>query len=90
MALFHMNVTQIKRSKGQSAIAAAAYRAGEKLYSEYYGENSDYTNKSGVICSEILLPDHAPKEYADRQTLWNAVSNSQKPRRNIKPSTRQN
>lgn len=73
MALFHLNVTQIKRSKGQSAIAAAAYRAGEKLYSEYYGETSDYTNKGGVICSEILLPDHAPKKYADRQTLWNAV-----------------
>jgi len=73
LALFHLNVTQIKRSKGQSAIAAAAYRAGEKLYSEYYSETSDYTNKGGVICSEILLPDHAPKKYADRQTLWNAV-----------------
>lgn len=73
MALFHLNVTQIKCSKGQSAIAAAAYRAGEKLYSEYYSETSDYTNKGGVICSEILLPDHAPKKYADRQTLWNAV-----------------
>ena len=51
MALFHLNVTQIKRSKGQSAIAAAAYRAGEKLYSEHYGETSDYSNKGGVICS---------------------------------------
>ena len=78
MALFHLNVTQIKRSKGQSAIAAAAYRAGEKLYSEYYGETSDYTNKSGVICSEILLPDHAPREYADRQTLWNAVEKAER------------
>jgi len=78
LALFHLNVTQIKRSKGQSAIAAAAYRAGEKLYSEYYGETSDYTNKHGVICSEILLPDHAPREYADRQTLWNAVENAER------------
>ncbi len=78
MALFHLNVTQIKRSKGQSAIAAAAYRAGEKLYSEYYGETSDYTNKGGVICSEILLPDHAPREYADRQTLWNAVEKAER------------
>ena len=78
MALFHLNVTQIKRSKGQSAIAAAAYRAGEKLHSEYYGETSDYTNKHGVICSEILLPDHAPREYADCQTLWNAVENAER------------
>ena len=78
MALFHLNVTQIKRSKGQSAIAAAAYRAGEKLHSEYYGETSDYTRKNGVIWSEILLPDHAPREYADRQTLWNAVEKTER------------
>ena len=54
-------------------MAAAAYRSGEKLHSEYYGEGSDYTRKGGVICSEILLPVHAPPEYADRETLWNAV-----------------
>ena len=66
MALFHLSVTQIKRSAGQSAIASAAYRAGERLYSEYYGEYSDYTRKGGVICSDILLPSHAPPEYADR------------------------
>ena len=70
MALFHLSVTQTKRSAGQSAIASAAYRAGERLYSEYYGEYSDYTRKGGVICSDILLPSHAPPEYADRQTLF--------------------
>ena len=73
IALFHFHVTQIKRSTGQSAVAAAAYRSGEKLHSEYYGEDSDYTRKGGVICSEILLPAHAPQEYAERETLWNAV-----------------
>ena len=54
MALFHLSVTQTKRSAGQSAIASAAYRAGERLYSEYYGEYSDYTRKGGVICADIL------------------------------------
>lgn len=73
---FH--VTQIKRSAGQSAVAAAAYRSGEKLHSEYYGEDSDYTRKGGVICSEILLPSHAPPEYANRETLWNAVEKVEK------------
>ena len=77
MALFHLSVTQTKRSAGQSAIASAAYRAGERLYSEYYGEYSDYTRKDGVICSDILLPSHAPPEYADRQTLWNAVEKAE-------------
>ena len=78
MALFHLSVTQTKRSTGQSAIASAAYRAGERLYSKYYGEYSDYTRKGGVICSNILLPSHAPPEYADRQTLWNAVEKAER------------
>ena len=60
MALFHFHVTQVKRSAGQSAIASAAYRAGEKLYSEYYGDVSDYTPKGGVIYTDILLPPRLP------------------------------
>lgn len=73
MALYHFHVGQVKRSAGQSVIESAAYRAGERLYSERYGEHSDYTRKGGVVYTEILLPPHAPHEYADRQTLWNAV-----------------
>ncbi|WP_331477112.1 MobQ family relaxase [Blautia sp.] len=73
IALYHFSVDQIKRSEGQSAVAAAAYRAGEQLYSDYYGEDNDYTRKGGVICSEIFLPPHAPPEYQDRATLWNTV-----------------
>lgn len=49
MALYHFSVSQIKRSAGQSVLAAAAYRAGERLYSEYYDEISDYTRKGGVL-----------------------------------------
>ena len=78
MALFHFHVGQIKRSAGQSAIESAAYRAGEKLYSEYYGQVSDYTHKGGVMHTEILLPSHAPREYANRQTLWNAVEDAER------------
>ena len=78
IALYHFCVKQIKRSAGQSAIAAAAYRAGERLYSDYYGEYSDYTRKGGVIHSEIILPPHAPPEYQDRATLWNAVEHAER------------
>lgn len=78
MALFHFHVTQIKRSAGQSAIASAAYRSGEKLFSEYYGEYSDYTKKGGVVCSDLLLPAHVPPQYKDRQTLWNALEKAER------------
>jgi hypothetical protein len=59
-------------------MCAAAYRSGEKLHSTYYGEDSDYTRKGGVICSEILLPSHAPPKYAERETLWNAVEKAER------------
>jgi len=78
LALFHFHVTQIKRSAGQSIVTSAAYRAGEQLYSEYYGEVSDYTHKGGVVCTEIFLPPQAPAEYKDRATLWNAVENAER------------
>lgn len=75
--LFHFTADQIKRSEGQSVVASASYRSGEKLHSTYYGEDSDYTRKKGVICSEILLPLHAPGEFADREILWNAVEHAE-------------
>lgn len=78
LALYHFHVTQIRRSKGGSVIASAAYRAGEKLHSERYDEYSDYTRKGGVILSEILLSPQAPREYADRETLWNAAEKAEK------------
>ena len=78
MALFHLHVTQVKRSAGQSVVASAAYRAGEKLHSEYYGETSDFTHKGGVVCTDIFLPPQAPAEYQDRATLWNAVEKAER------------
>ena len=78
MSLFHFHVTQIKRSAGQSAVACAAYRAGEKLRSEYYGEVSDYTRKGGVVETGIMLPEYVPKNLSDRETLWNEVEKIEK------------
>ncbi len=81
MALFHFNTKQIKRSQGNSAISSAAYISGRKLHSEYYGEYADYRHKGGVVYHEILLPDHAPRKYADQEVLWNAVEFTEKHKR---------
>lgn len=78
MAIYHCSIKIISRGKGKSAVAAAAYRAGEKITNEFDGEIHDYTRKGGVVHTEILLPDHAPAEYADRATLWNAVEKIEK------------
>lgn len=78
MAIYHLSIKIISRGKGKSAVAAVAYRAGETIRNEYDGITHDYTRKGGVVHTEILLPEHAPKEYTDRSTLWNAVERIEK------------
>ena len=78
MAIYHMSIKITSRGKGKSAVAAAAYRAGENIFCEYDGRINDYTKKSGIIHTEILLPENAPPEYVDRAVLWNAVEKIEK------------
>ena len=68
-AIYHCSIKIISRGKGKSAVAAAAYRSGEKLVNNYDGVLHDFTKKGGVIHKEILLPDNAPREFSDRSTL---------------------
>ena len=69
----HFDVKVIQRSKRQSAVASAAYQSGERLFSEYDQKQKYYSHKSEIVHTEIMLPPHAPPEYADRNTLWNAA-----------------
>lgn len=78
MAIYHLHCKVFSRSKGQTAIAAAAYRSGTKLEDHELGTVSDFTKKKGIAFSEIELPSNAPKEYADREVLWNAVQEVEK------------
>lgn len=78
MSIYHMSAKVIGRNSGRSSVAAAAYRSGETLVDERQGLTHDYTNKKGVEHTEIMLPENAPAEYADRQTLWNEVEKAEK------------
>ena len=69
----HNEITIVQRSQRQSAVAAAAYQSGEKLFCEYDQQVKHYPEKRGIVHNEILLPANAPLEYADRNTLWNAA-----------------
>ncbi len=78
MAIYHCTIKTGGRAAGKSAVAAAAYRSGEKLTDMETGLESDYTRKSGVVYSEVSLCEHAPAEYANRENLWNAVHKIEK------------
>lgn len=78
MAIFHLHVKVISRSKGKSITAAAAYRSGQRIEDNRTGIISDYSRKKGVYSSEILLPETAPSWMGDRCLLWNAVERVEK------------
>ena len=78
MAIYHLSIKIISRGKGKSAVAASAYRSGEKIKNEYDGIVHDFTRKGGIAHTEILLPENAPQEFLDRGTLWNSVEKIEK------------
>lgn len=78
MAIYHFSAKIISRGTGRSAVAAAAYRAAERLHDERLGRAHDFSNKTGVVHSEVMLPEGAPERLADRATLWNEVEAAEK------------
>ena len=78
MAIFSMRIQVIGRSAGRSATAAAAYRSGQQVVDERTGAVHDYTGKSDIYGSEILLPKGAPERLGDRTSLWNEVERVEK------------
>src|SRR5690242_18912131 len=78
MAIYHLSGTIVTRSQGRSAVACAAYRAGEKLYDERYEKTHDFSRKRDVVYREVMLPENAPSSFSDRETLWNAVERAEK------------
>lgn len=77
MAIYHLSMQIISRSKGQSAVAAAAYRSAERLTDERTGENKYYVRKVKPD-TMILAPSNAPEWVQDRNRLWNEVEHAEK------------
>ena len=69
----HFEINIVKRSEGGSAVSAAAYQTGEKLFSDWDRKYMYHGTKEELVLKEILLPAHAPPEFADRNKLWNSA-----------------
>src|SRR6202012_1193824 len=81
MAIYHLSMKPIARSGGRSAVAAAAYRASQKLTNERDGQTHDFTARRGVEHTEIVVPEgvHA-KGAQDRPRLCNGAGAAESPR----------
>jgi len=78
VALYHLHVKNISRSEGRSAVAAAAYRAGETLPNEREEGESAFGGKRDVVFTRIFAPAVAPDWVMDRAALWNTVEAAEK------------
>lgn len=73
MAIYHFSAKVISRANGSSALAAAAYRSASRLHDQRLDRYHDFSNKTGVVHSEVMLPEATPERLGDRETLWNEV-----------------
>src|SRR5271168_2813396 len=73
MAIYHLHVKVIGRKSGASAVASAAYRSASRLRAERLERSHDFSEKRGVVHSEVMLPAKAPEAWRDRERLWNHV-----------------
>lgn len=76
MAIYHFSAQVISRGKGQSAVAAASYRSGERLTDERTGEIKYYVREVQPD-TMILAPSNSPEWVQDRNRLWNEVEQSE-------------
>ena len=61
VAIYHFSAKVISRANGSSAVASAAYRSASRLEDERLGRSHDFTNKTGVVHSEIMAPEGSPE-----------------------------
>lgn len=74
VAIYHFSLQIAKRNNGKrSLIAMAAYRSGERLYSELYEKENFYGHRLVKPDAFILKPDYVPSEFSDREYLWNKM-----------------
>ena len=79
MAIYHLSAKVVSRGKGQSAIAAAAYRSGERLQDEQTGEQKFYEQRAKrILFTDIMAPQQAPEWAHERNRLWNEAERAEK------------
>lgn len=75
MALYHLSLKKISRSKG-NATNAISYITASYLTDIYDGMTYDHRRKQYVDDTMIILPENAPEAWNNLQTLTDAINQS--------------
>ncbi|TAA10887.1 plasmid mobilization protein [Pseudoxanthomonas winnipegensis] len=70
MAIYHVSIKSFSRGKGQSSVAAAAYRAGFNLRDTTHKTTHKYGKRSGVVSQHMLAPNGSPRWCFDVRSFW--------------------
>ena len=83
MAIYHVSIKSFSRGKGQSSVAAAAYRAGINLPDTTHKTTHKYGKRSGVVSQQMLAPDGAPRWCFEVRSFWD-INEQQETRANAR------
>lgn len=72
MAIYHANIKNFSRGKGESATAAAAYRAGIDILDTRTRKLHHYSRRGGVVSHHMLAPAGAPQWCNDPAVFFDA------------------
>jgi hypothetical protein len=71
VAIYHYSESNVSRSQGRSACAAAAYITASSVSDVRQGMVFNYANKPDVVISFNYVPENAPEWAKNPQDLWN-------------------
>ena len=74
---FNPSLQVMQRSKGRSAVAAAAYRSCTFLHDERVDIQHDYRKKGGHVSTELFGVEGLKLGMDDIGTLWNAAEKAE-------------
>ncbi|MFT4091203.1 MAG: MobA/MobL family protein [Asticcacaulis sp.] len=69
----HLNVKVNGSKAGNSAVATATYRSAARMRDESIDRVQDFSNKHGVVYSNVMLPENTPEQWSDLERLWNYI-----------------
>lgn len=82
MAIYHAHIKSFSRGKGESSVAAAAYRAGLDLFESQTKTMHRYSHRKDVVGHFMLAPAGAPKwcddvrAFFDLNEAWESRGNA--------------
>lgn len=78
MAIYHFVRNGVSPAAGSSAVKASAYISGATVFRELTGVKCSYRRAERVVAHAVALPETAPAEYRNPETLWNAAESAQR------------